>query len=1055
MKVIHVFFVTGIFCCISLFGISQTLIRPSHNYVQVTGRVDTSNPLKYSFAFPGVSIKTAFSGTGISILLKEYGLGTATTTNYFAVIIDGGEPTVLQLSKNQTEYVLASNLPKGNHTVEVFKRTESNVGKVDFMGFTLPKGTTIIEPAPLPKRKIEFIGNSITCGYGNEISTTTPDKYHFTSANENNYMAWGAVTARKVQAQYSCVAYSGRGLMQNNTGSKTGTLPLIYDNIIADSPSPVWNHYDYIPDVVVINLGTNDFAAEVSSATYKVDSTQFVQTYIAFIQKLRSYYPNASFICCVGTMMSDYYPVGGKHWTRIQNYVSSVAQYFNSQGDSKVYYLMLDPQLSPYGEDWHPTKKTHEQMATKLTNFINTTITWNDCSASVHVGPDINLFYEQTPITISSNSELLDNVTYSWYKNGELLSGENGVSITITDTVGAIGEYVVVRDSAGCKYHDNIILSNNQISVGEVCKWRDNKCAAIALTFDDWSPGHPAIVVPELKKRGMVSTFNVFTNSVSNWTQIQEAANYGNEIANHTKSHPDLTKISLEALDSEIRFPDSVINSRITNQKVRTLAYPFGTFNSDIIAYLKSMNYIAARGVWGISNYSYNFVSNEQDYYNTKVYSLGTNTTIQQFGREVYNVVNGGGMLTFLYHSVNSPTVIDNNYAAVPEKEFQYQLDTIQAFARKVWVGTYSDIITYHRQAKCASITQIQAPHSGTWIIELNDTLSNNQLYKLPLSITLPMNGVSYNSIKQNGQFIPIDSIFNDTIMFKAIPDAGAIELSVLPISVDVQLPITVFTNTLQQQLMCTVVATGNNGIASVEFDFSELHGSKISATQSSLPNTYLGNYTIPAGIELGYKRIYITIVDNAGNIYLHHVGVTIVSGITVEHTSIQQTNSLTTFSIHVTDDSSISSVVGEFVTTQGIQVLPMQYVGENTYSISFAANQLMLGQTVVRFVITDESGNIQRLNKIFVIEDKSSIAHKELIKIQIFPNPCNNVITINSEHVITSVTMYNSQGVLVLKKNVIEGKNVELIVQSLPQGVYSVVVNFDSKQVAQSIVKL
>jgi hypothetical protein len=54
-------------------------------------------------------------------------------------------------------------------------------------------------------------------------------------------------------------------------------------------------------------------------------------------------------------------------------------------------------------------------------------------------------------------------------------------------------------------------------------------------------------------------------------------------------------------------------------------------------------------------------------------------------------VVNGGGMLTFLYHSVNSPTVIDNNYAAVPEKEFQYQLDTIQAFARKVWVGTYSD----------------------------------------------------------------------------------------------------------------------------------------------------------------------------------------------------------------------------------------------------------------------------------------------------------------------------------------------------------------------------
>lgn len=1053
MKCFRLMVVVAIFSSMSLVGISQMLVRPSHNTVQVTGRVDTSNPLKYSFAFPGVSIKTAFSGTGISILLKEYGAGGATTTNYFNVIIDGGEPTVLQLSKSQNEYVLAANLPHGNHTVEVFKRTESNVGKVDFLGFKLPEGTTTIAPPSLPTRKIEFIGNSITCGYGNEISTTSPDKYHFTSANENNYLAWGAITARNINARYSCVAYSGRGLMQNNTGSKTGTLPLIYDNIIADSPTPVWNHYDYIPDVVVINLGTNDFSAEVSSATYKVDSTQFVETYIAFIQKLRAYYPNASFICCVGTMMSDYYPSGGKHWTRIQNYVSSVAQYFNTQGDAKVYYLKLDPQLSPYGEDWHPTKQTHQIMATKLTDFIQSNITWNECGASIHLGADKNLAYETVPFTISSQSELLQDVSYTWYKNGELLAGETGTSIIISDTVGAVGEYVVVRDSAGCTYHDNIVLSNTLISVGQVCKWRDNKRAAVALTFDDWSPGHPAIVVPEFKKRGLVGTFNVVTNSISDWTNMIEAAANGNEIANHTKTHPDLTKITLAALDSEIRFPDSVINSRISNQTVRTFAYPFGTFNADIITYLQSMNYVGARGVWGISNYSYNFAPTEQDYYNTRIYALATNTTIEAFGRELHNVVYGGGMLTYMYHSVNSPTIVDNNYEAVSHKEFQYQLDTLQSYANKIWVGTYSDIITYHRQARAASITQIQAPHTGTWIIELNDTLSNNQLYNLPLSIALPMNGVPYNSIKQNGQFVPIDSVFNDTIMFKAIPDAGAIELTVSPISVDVQLSATEFTNTSEHQLQCTVVATSIHGIATVEYNFTEISDGIFNVSESATANTYAEYGVILAGIDVGYKRLYITVVDNDGNVYKQSVGIHIVHGIAVQSATILQTPQTIDFTVHVSDDSGIASVVGEFKTKQGVQLVPLQYVGEHTYTISFTSDEFNVGQSYVRFVITDDSGNIERINKVYVIEDKSNIAETQSL-ITMFPNPCYDIINITSVHAIQKITVYNTEGLVVLQYIGTNNEIDQVSLSNVSAGIYTIAVQTPAECVAQTILK-
>lgn len=361
-----------LFSLIKVYGQTLNIIKPSNKKIHYCGRIDYSDKDNLKFSYPGVSIKAKFEGTSISANLSEYGSGTKTTTNYLNVIIDNGKPIVLKLSKDKEVYKLATGLNDGVHTIELFKRTESTVGKVGFRGFILDEGKKLLNFGQIPELKIEFIGNSITCGYGNEISTNEPNNYNFTSVNENNYKAWGAITARKINALYSCVAFSGRGLFQNNTGAKEGTLPEIYDRIFPDEPKPLWEHSKYIPDIVVINLGTNDFYAETTTDKYHVDSINFVRTHIAFICKLRTYYPEAKFICCVGTMMSDNYPQGKQQWTRIQNYVSSVKAHLNSKGDKEVYYLKLEPQTAPYGEDWHPSHKTHRRMANKLTELINT-----------------------------------------------------------------------------------------------------------------------------------------------------------------------------------------------------------------------------------------------------------------------------------------------------------------------------------------------------------------------------------------------------------------------------------------------------------------------------------------------------------------------------------------------------------------------------------------------------------------------------------------------------------------------------------------------------------
>jgi hypothetical protein len=198
--------------------------------------------------------------------------------------------------------------------------------------------------------------------------------------------------------------------------SQIGTAPTFFDQTIADDASQIWDHSKYIPDVVVINLGTNDFAAEVSSSLYTVDQTTFTTAYLNLITKIRNVYPNAKIFCTVGVMMSDYYPAGGLHWTRIKDYVQSVVTTKNNAGDSNVFYFMMDPQSPPYGEDWHPTAATHNIMATGITNFINRKVTWTSCPGLVSLGNDINVNTAIFPITLNSNSIARAGVTYKCIK---------------------------------------------------------------------------------------------------------------------------------------------------------------------------------------------------------------------------------------------------------------------------------------------------------------------------------------------------------------------------------------------------------------------------------------------------------------------------------------------------------------------------------------------------------------------------------------------------------------------------------------------------------------
>jgi lysophospholipase L1-like esterase len=325
--------------------------------VLLIGRFETSDPAGPKFDWSATTIKASFQGTEASAKLSSTG------DNWFNVIVDGTvrTPVNVPAGANGT-YLLASGLSSGSHTIELVRRTEASQGDTQFFGFTYGSGTQLAPPAA-SARRIEFIGDSITCGYGNE---GTSQYQSFTAKNENAYLAYGSVTARLLNADQITVAWSGKGVIRNYGGSMTDIMPDMYPRILAYDTTHLWAASTWIPQVAVINLCTNDYSTGIP------DRTQFTTAYTSFVKKIRTQYPQAHIYCALGPMLS------GDNLTSARDYIGSIINSLKSAGDTKVHFIefpMQDGSLG-YGEDWHPSVAEHAVMGNQLAAQIKTDLGW-------------------------------------------------------------------------------------------------------------------------------------------------------------------------------------------------------------------------------------------------------------------------------------------------------------------------------------------------------------------------------------------------------------------------------------------------------------------------------------------------------------------------------------------------------------------------------------------------------------------------------------------------------------------------------------------------------
>ncbi|MBU3112149.1 SGNH/GDSL hydrolase family protein [Clostridium lacusfryxellense] len=329
--------------------------------VRYIGRFDFSEAAGPKFAWSASTIYAKFYGSSVRVKLRSFG------DNYFLIIIDGKVIIdSLKLGEGEEKvFLLSSNLVEGEHEVSIVVRTEFYLGTAQFLGLDFAKGNILSSPVPL-KRRIEIIGDSISCGFGNEA---THKDIEYSPKYDNSYLSYGSIAARYLNAEHIIVGRSGFGLIRSYDGDKSNILPPIYSRILPDNYS-LWDAKNFIPQVVVINLGTNDF-----SDGFIPNREEFTLAYINLVNKIHKNYPEAKVICSVGPVIE------GNALEVSKDYIKNdVVEYISKDNNDWIYFLEFDHQVESdgYGVSGHPSLKTHELMGKSLANFVRIILMWKN-----------------------------------------------------------------------------------------------------------------------------------------------------------------------------------------------------------------------------------------------------------------------------------------------------------------------------------------------------------------------------------------------------------------------------------------------------------------------------------------------------------------------------------------------------------------------------------------------------------------------------------------------------------------------------------------------------
>ena len=321
-------------------------ISASDSGISYTGRTLAEGD-RVSFDWVGTYLQTDFTGGSIAVDISDTG------NNYFNIFIDEKLTRKIQVnSPTATRIILAQGLSSGFHRLKLQRCTEGSQGRTTIHGIYLTKNG----------RLIEFIGDSYTCGYGTEAGSNE----RFKPETENCNQAYACMVARYFNADYVLIAHSGRGMSRNYGDSlmiSPNNMVERYLRLFDETPEPTYHFKTYRPDLVTINLGTNDYS------TGKGPKPQtFAAQYLKMIEQVRSHYGEVPILCIIAHS-------AGKPLK------TSMAEVSRRVADMKNVYVATEmpgivSHATDMGADWHPNYQGQRKIAMTLIPRISQIMGW-------------------------------------------------------------------------------------------------------------------------------------------------------------------------------------------------------------------------------------------------------------------------------------------------------------------------------------------------------------------------------------------------------------------------------------------------------------------------------------------------------------------------------------------------------------------------------------------------------------------------------------------------------------------------------------------------------
>jgi len=346
-------------------AIKMNEYSPDHKYIFSSGRIDREIPGKLRLISSGSYLSFQFRGTELSIdMQNNY---EDENHHYIAIEIDGLYIGKQKVEYGKTNFQIGSDLEDGIHKAVICKATEPISGYLEIG--TIYCRELVKNEIP-PTRKIEYIGNSITCGAQSDTSQIGCNEgvYH---DNINAYLAYGPRVSRKFNADYVLSSVSGLGITRT-WNAEHPAIPEVYESLyLTEDKSECWEPDAFSPNLVSICLGTNDFSDGDGSYDRKpLDSATFVNEYLFFVRSIHERYPSAK-VCLLNSPVFD-----GESREKLDSWLEFITRQVNTElaGDIIAYYTFKKVYNS--GCTGHPSIDDHEDIANELIPFYRRIMGW-------------------------------------------------------------------------------------------------------------------------------------------------------------------------------------------------------------------------------------------------------------------------------------------------------------------------------------------------------------------------------------------------------------------------------------------------------------------------------------------------------------------------------------------------------------------------------------------------------------------------------------------------------------------------------------------------------